>query len=95
MASIVIASAILAFTLLKAGEALLPLFGRERNDVFDLAWPLSLWITWLIALYWLVPVSRLVPEQQATTTLALSVAAISLVYGLRLVLVWRRMRANG
>lgn len=95
MASIVVASAILAFTLLKAGEAFLPLFGRDRNDVFDLAWPLSLWIIWLLALYWLVPVSGLIPEAQASTTLALSVAAVSLVYGLRLALVWRRMRANG
>lgn len=95
MAAIVIGAAILAFTLHKAGEALLPLFGRERNEVFDLAWPLSLWILWLVALYALVPVSPLVPEADQSLTLMLSVAAVSLIFAIRIARVWRCMRRNG
>lgn len=95
MAAIVIGAAILAFTLHKAGEALLPLFGRERNDVFDLAWPLSFWILWLVLLYWLVPVTPLVEEARQSVTLMLAVGAVSLLFGIRLALVWRRMRRNG
>lgn len=92
MTSLVAGAAILAFTLLKAGEALLPLFGRQRNDVFDLAWPLSLWIVWLVGLYALVPSSPLVNEASQSTGLALSVASVSLVFAVRLARVWRRMR---
>jgi hypothetical protein len=95
MASIVIGSAILAFTLLKGGEALLPLFGRARNDVFDLAWPLSLWLLWLVGLYVLVPITELLPEARRATTLAAAVAAVSLLHGVKLALVWRRMRRAG
>lgn len=95
MASIVIGSAILAFTLLKAGEALLPLFGRARNEVFDLAWPLSLWVLWLVALYALVPITELLAETRRATTLAAAVAAVSLLHGVKLALVWRRMRGAG
>lgn len=95
MSALVIGAAILAFTALQAGPALLGAAGRARNTVFDLAWPLSLWLVWLVLLFMLVPETALVAEEARTTALAASCAAVSLVYAPALGQVWWRMRRGG
>lgn len=92
MSSVVIAVAILSFTALKAGPALLSAAGRPWNDVLTLAWPLCVWVIWLVLLYSLLPGSGLVDEPQRSLALGLSCGAVTLVCGVPLARFWWNRR---
>jgi hypothetical protein len=79
MTGLVAGAIIVIWTALRAGPALLALTGRERNPVFDIAWPLSLWILALLVVFVLVPHSPLVAEASAERALAGTATGVSLV----------------